>query len=1197
MSSVTNVANGKQWRSSNANLESLSEKAIEFAAEILQRSRARETREDKRIALQTRSLVADETAKQFTIAMVDEVLRIRDPRRAAAQLAEVIDRFGIPKSFPPLDRFLLGTARRFAGWMPSVVMPQVRRRIRAESSHVILSAEPSEFNGYLRKRRGEGLRINLNQLGEAVLGDHEAERRFEAYLERLRDPSIHYVSVKLSSIVSHISLTGYADTLNRVKERLRELYRAAQATDDAEPKFINLDMEEYRDLHLTVDVFRSVLDEPEFLKLPAGIVLQAYLPDSFVVQQSLTDWARRRKERGGANIKIRLVKGANLAMEQVEASLHAWPQAPYHSKVESDANYKRMMEFALRRENIDVVRVGIASHNLFDIGLALLLSQERTVTELVDFEMLEGMANAQARELKRLSGDLLVYAPVCEDAEFESAIAYLVRRFDENTQPGSFLGDLFSLEVDSEQWVEQSERFRRACELASSDHLATSPNRFQNRNSDHAEPSQGASPFCNTPNTDFSLPANREWIQSVVEDCKHWNLGAFPIQVGGQERSTDIQKSSIDPSRPSEPLYHYACGDANTIREALEVATSSQAEWEARGTEARGEILRRFAAVCENERGSTIGVMLADSGKAVTEADTEISEAIDFAEYYSRSLNDPAWTDGCDSGPLGVVVVTPPWNFPYAIPAGGCLAALMAGNTVILKPAPETVWTAWHLARQLWAAGVPREVLQFLPIEDGPLGKKLLTDKRVGGIILTGGFATAERFQSWRPGLRLYAETSGKNSLIISSTADLDLAVKDLVRGAFGHSGQKCSATSLAIVQRDVYESDKFRSQLKDAASSLRVAAPWDLSADVTPLIRPPAEDLKRALTTLEPGESWLLEPRMVDGNPCLWSPGIKLGVRRGSWFHRTECFGPVLGLICVDSIEEAIEVQNESEYGLTGGLHSLDHNEIEHWRDRVHVGNAYINRTTTGAIVQRQPFGGWKHSAIGPGTKAGGPNYVASFRLWESVRPPEIGSALPADLQNKLEQVSELLQLNDELPNVVAAAESYHHWWKEYFSKEHDPSDLHGESNVLRYRADAMHCLRFDGDMARRDALRCMVLCSVAGIGLQLSSERLPEWALQLASESFVSVYREDTEALVHRLRTEAPGRVRWLNSSGLAPTPRQLDQRVLLRESCLDNGRIEWLRFLREQAISETTHRHGNVFQLPESRRKESTSRVVSQ
>jgi len=1164
-----------------SDLEVLGQEAIPLAAEILHASQARETRQDRANLAKVAGLINDHEGKELTVAMADQVLRIKNPRRSAHHLQTLVQQYGLPKYFSPLDRGLLQLGVWAAQIAPSLVMPLIRNRIQKDSSHVIISAEPQPFARYVSQRNEQGIRLNLNQLGEAVLGEKEAQQRLKLYLQRIEDPAIHYVSVKLSAVAAHISLIGYEATREELKERLRILYRSAMAQDSGQHKFVNLDMEEYRDLHLTVDVFRSVLDEPEFHPLSAGIVLQAYLPDSYAVQQSLTEWARQRVERGGADIKIRLVKGANLAMEQVEASLNGWPQAPYHTKTETDANYKRMVEYAFRAENAAAVRIGLASHNLFDISLALRLAEQRQVSHRVEFEMLEGMANAQAREMRDRTGDLLVYAPICYDADFDSAVAYLVRRFDENTQPGSFLGSLFALEVDTPAWHEQSTRFLEACRLAQSEQLASVPNREQDRGTEHVTPTSAEDPFTNAPNTDFAIPANRDWIRGVAEAWKEKTFEAIPLQVGGRELVTDTLCEGLDPSRPGTVLYRYATGTAAHVEEALQTATASQPRWESLGKQARGEILRQFAAVASQQRGDTIGVMMADAGKAVPESDPEISEAIDFAEYYSRSLDAAGWEDGTTSSAAGVVVVTPPWNFPYAIPAGGCLAALIAGNSVILKPAPETVLTAWHLACQLWEAGVPRDVLQFLPLVDGENGKALLSDPRTSIVVLTGAYATAQLFQSWRPEMRLYAETSGKNSMILSSAADLDLAIKDLVRSAFGHAGQKCSAASLAIVLRDVYESDQFQSQLRDAAASLHVASAWDLSADVTPLIRPPHADLERGLTQLEPGESWLLEPKNIDDNPCLWSPGIRLGVKPGSWYHRTECFGPVLGVICVDTFEEAIRIQNDNEFGLTGGLYSLDVDEIERWRDSVEVGNAYINRNTTGAIVQRQPFGGWKHSAVGPGAKAGGPNYVAAFRDWTETALPQLQQSLSEELRELVSQLGNSLRSDEEREALQAAAASYAYWWERYFSQEHDPSSLHGETNHFRYRPLPRHVIRAEGnDAPLVDLAKSFTLCQIAGIPWQLSIDADCPWRDKLPSVMQRHACQETRQEFITRLAQAEAGSLRTFGVSDLAEI-RQLKRSGyrLLDAECFSNGRLEWLGYLWEQSVTEIVHRHGNT------------------
>jgi RHH-type proline utilization regulon transcriptional repressor/proline dehydrogenase/delta 1-pyrroline-5-carboxylate dehydrogenase len=461
-------------------------------------------------------------------------------------------------------------------------------------------------------------------------------------------------------------------------------------------------------------------------------------------------------------------------------------------------------------------------------------------------------------------------------------------------------------------------------------------------------------------------------------------------------------------------------------------------------------------------------------------------------------------------------VVTPPWTFPCAIPCGGVLAARAAGYAVIIKPAPEVVQSGWEMVRCLWQAGLPKDALQFLPCPDNEVGQLLVSSPEIDGVILTGSSQTADLFQSWRPDLPLFAETSGKNALVITESADPDLAIKDLVKSAFGHAGQKCSAASLAFIEAGLYDDETFLNQLRDAAASLPVGEATDPAAIVTPLIQEPSPDLLRGLTTLDEGESWLLEPKQH--GPRLWSPGIRLGVKPQSWVHRTELFGPVLALIRVKNLDEAIALQNSSDFGLTGGLHSLDPGEIARWRESVEVGNAYINRPITGAIVQRQPFGGWKRSSVGPGAKAGGPNYLVQFSRWEE-------TGLPGRLAEPSPEVRELLKEMQADERLTATARSYAYWWREEFSREHDPSALLGESNHFRYQVAP--------EVVAANPSPLQILAA-ATVGTRIVSE--------------------SDHPLAKRLPKKA-----------------------------LANGRLELLHYLHEQSISETTHRHGRVSPPP--------------
>jgi RHH-type proline utilization regulon transcriptional repressor/proline dehydrogenase/delta 1-pyrroline-5-carboxylate dehydrogenase len=1145
--------------------ETLATEAAEFAGELLKEAMADRKPGERLRARRLAAMMDDAAGKAFTFAMADQVFRAPTAARRARRFRDLVSAYGAPLYLATPSRIAMVVAGAAASIAPEIVMPRVAGELRRASASVILPSERERLAGHVARRRKNGFRLNFNELGEAVLGEREAQNRLEANLGRLADPGCDHISVKLSSVYSRIHAVGFDETLVELKQRLRRLYRAAMEhrRADGRTKFVTLDMEEYRDLRLTCATFREVLDEEEFRSLEAGIVLQAYLPDAWPVQKELNAWARERVGSGGARIKIRLVKGANLAMEKVEAELHGWPLAPYGGKLEVDANFKRMMHEGCRPENAAAVRLGVASHNLFDLAYGLLLRAREGVGERVDFEMLEGMANHQARVVRGIAGDVLLYAPLVKREHFPDAIAYLVRRLDENTTPGNFLHDLFGMKPGDEAWRCQRKRFLDAC--AAIETTPAGPRRTQNRATETPESLSLDAPFRNEPDTDFALSANVDWLRAKIEARKGAEPGRVPLQIGGEFVAGEGEAVAADPSRPERRAYRYGLAGAGEVERALAVAEKARKGWRARGIDGRAAILARAAGGGAASRGDAVATMVLDAGKVVPEADVEVSEAIDFANYYARGLRDPALFDGTEFEPFGTVVVTPPWNFPFAVPCGGVLAALAAGSTVILKPAPETVLTAWVMINALWDAGVPKEALQFLPCPDNEIGRSLVTDRRIDGVVLTGAHETARMFLSWKPEMNLFAETSGKNALIITAAADPDLAIKDLVRGAFGHAGQKCSAASLAIIEAEVYDDPNFRRKLKDAAQSLTVGPSWSYTTMVPPVIREPGEALGRALTRLDDGEEWLLEPRRSDDNPCLWSPGIKLGVTNESWYRRTECFGPVLGLVRAGNLDHAIRIQNDSEFGLTGGIHSLDPAEIEEWRERVEVGNAYINRAITGSIVRRQPFGGWKRSCFGPGAKAGGPNYVAQFGRWRDSGEPACRDAPGEPVKMLLERIG------DE--SLRAAAESDAYWMSREFGVEHDPTGLRCETNTFRYRPIGRALLRADdpGQLAR-----LALAARGAGLDFEISlspGSGAPKW---VADEI---VWRETEEQLARRLGAGHYGVIRAVGCSG-ALRAAAVERGVRLgRAEPVANGRIELCPLFREQAISESLHRHGSV------------------
>ncbi len=1143
--------------------------AVDLAALLLAEALDHRTNDDRHNAERMAAMMEDPDGKRLTVSLFDQVFRAHDPARVADQLDHLIGRSGVPHYFAGWERVAMGIGAIAGRFLPRVVVPAVISRVRAETSGMILPSEEKQLVDHLERRRRDGVRMNINYLGEAILGEEEAATRLGKYLDLLSRPDIEYISVKISSVFSQIDHVAVEATLETLKERLRVLYRTAEAFtfigEDGIPrkKFVNLDMEAYGDLHLTFDAFTETLDLEEFRDLTAGIVLQAYLPDSFPLQQELTEWAGRRVAAGGAPIKLRIVKGANLATELADASWHGWPQAPYATKAEVDSNFSRMVRFGSQPEHAESVHLGIGSHNLFDVAHALLLRAHHGTGRFVEIEMLEGMVNHQARAVQEVAGDMLLYAPIVEEKDFRSAIAYLIRRLDENTDDENFLHDLFGMVPGDPSFTRQADRFLSAA----ASEAPTGPNRTQDRRTDVVsfDPDE---PFSNTPDTDFSLPANQAWARSIAAGWHHREPDDIHPVVGGEAVSSDRWTEGHDPSAPGKPAYRWLRASESQVEAAIGVAASAAPLWAARSPAERRGILERCAEELERRRGDLIGAMMLDAGKSVIEADVEVSEAVDFARYYCRSL-DAMETDGATPEPIGVVAVVPPWNFPLAIPAGGVLAALSVGNAVLFKPASATVLVGSMIAEALWTAGVPREALQFVPTSSDA-GHLLIEDPRVGSVILTGAWETGRLFLDMRPDLRLSAETSGKNALIVSAMSDRDQAIKDLVKSAFGHNGQKCSAASLGILEAEVYDDLMFQRQLADAVRSLHVGPPWDLESKVTPVIHPPGPDLERGLTKLDAGETWLVEPQLVSGN--LWQPGVRLGVQPDSFFHRTECFGPVLGLMRAPDITTAIEWVNGSDYSLTGGIHSLDEREVNRWVDEVEVGNGYVNRHITGAIVRRQPFGGWKKSSFGSGAKAGGPNYAASFARWRERDLPTNRSPISDEVAAILARVKE------PSARVMAGAESYAAAWAGHFSLVFDPAAVRGEVNGFRYRPAPRVLVRVYPDGDPEDALLAVLAARTCGTAVGVSLSEEAKWPWHLFP---VHVARDGEAGFGARLLLDDRVRVIGTSPVSLWEAARDVHARVF-DDPVVAQGRLELRWYLREQAMSIRTHRYGNLVGL---------------
>ncbi|MFT7878938.1 MAG: bifunctional proline dehydrogenase/L-glutamate gamma-semialdehyde dehydrogenase [Sulfurimonas sp.] len=1138
--------------------------------------------------------------KIFLIELLDQSFRSKDPQRVADQLEHIFEKYKSTDFFSEFEQILIWLFRDVGIYVSSISIPLFIKYLRNDISSIVIQGEDPVLSKHMQERKKEGTRVNINVIGEVVHSEAEANRRVEKYIRLLENPDIDYLSLKISNMFSQIIPHAHNYNVEKISSQLQRIYNAAKTNtyigDEGKEnyKFVNLDMEEYRDIEITIDSFKNVLSKEEFKDLHAGIVIQAYLPDAMIYIKDLAKWAKERVDNGGAPIKIRIVKGANQEMELTEASLRGWPNVTYAHKAEADANYKIAMDYLLDPDVAPYVHTGIASHNLFDHALGMLLARERGVEQYVSAEMLEGMSEAAYQLLKKAGLNVILYAPTATKETFTNAIAYLVRRFDENTAEQNFLRHSFGLEVDTPEWERLVKTYEDAISLIPT--VDQHPYRTQDRNKkvvkEKVDPATYH--FENEPDTDFVLSANRKWAEKIRDKWQYigevGGFNAYPV-VGGKIIQKDTHIDVIDKSQYHEnrSVGHYVQADPEDMKVAIATAKADPDGWRKLSPKERQKILMDVAHEIRVARADLIGVAAAEVGKVFTETDVEVSEAIDFANFYPYSVTKISGLTGVKAAGKGVGLVISPWNFPIAIPVGGVAASLAAGNTVILKPAEDAILCGYRLCQCFWDAGVSKNTLQFIPGRGSMVGEHMIPSKDIDFTIFTGGEDTAYRIIKSRPDIQLSAETGGKDATIVTAMADRDQALGNVMASAFHNSGQKCSATSLLILEKELYEDETYKMQIKEAAESMQTGSVWDFSNKIGTLSNRPAGNLEKSLSYLDEGEEWLVKPDFADkGNPYMLKPSVRWGTKQGDFCHMNELFGPVLSVMKAEDLDHAIEIVNATGYGLTSGLESLDQREQNKWREEIIAGNLYINRGTTGAIVLRQPFGGMRKSAIGSGKKAGGFNYVSQFMDISYHETNLYESCSTAFIDQMRILLTRDTVFHDECETALRYICHFAHWHEVEFLKEHDYAHIRGESNIIRYLPVKNVLLRLEEGDQLDEILTTIMAIKMIGADIHVS---LPEHSkqaeflwLESKQASFISendrITRESQEALVELMPHYQ--RIRFLHPENISQSTfeRIADQAIYIaREPFVSHGRIELMHYFVEQSISNSYHRYGNL------------------
>ncbi|NJR69452.1 MAG: L-glutamate gamma-semialdehyde dehydrogenase [Synechococcales cyanobacterium CRU_2_2] len=852
----------------------------------------------------------------------------------------------------------------------------------------------------IEQLRKQSMTFTMDLLGEAVITEAEAESYLNQYLELIQQltdaakqwpgvpqvdradngsgdgtgdvalPQVQ-VSVKLTAFYSQFDPLDVEGSRAKVGAHIRTLLRRAKDLGAA----VHFDMEQYRYKDATLETLKQLLMEPEFRdRTDLGITLQAYLRDSYADLQGLIDWAQQR----GNPITIRLVKGAYWDQETILSRQNHWPTPVYNHKSSTDANFERMTQLLL--EHHSVVYAAIASHNVRSQAHAIAIAQALNIpSRQIEFQVLYGMADSLATALAKQGHRVRVYCPY---GNLIPGMAYLIRRLLENTANSSFLRQ--SLE---ERPVEDL----IAAPVWGESDLGSQP---ESSELDERGSSLRATTYIrNSADTDYAIAQSRADAAAALRSVQQQLGKTYWPLINGESRQTAQKIDSVNPCNPAEVVGTVGQIEISQADEAIASAKTAFQSWKRTPTSERIAIIQRAADLLEQRRHELNAWMVLEGGKPLAQADAEVSEAADFCRYYaaemarldSEMIYDVAGErDRYFYQPKGIVLVISPWNFPLAIPTGMTVAALVTGNCTMLKPAAVTAVIAAKLTEILIEAGIPQGVFQFVPGSGSTVGNHMVKHPDIQMIVFTGSQEVGCQIYAdaavLRPGQkhlkRVIAEMGGKNAIIVDESADLDQAVQGVVSSAFGYSGQKCSACSRVVVMASIYEA--FVERLVEATRSLNVGDATKPSTQVGPVIDAAAQARIQAYIAKGKQEATLALELPSPSPGYFVGPVIFQDVSPQSTLAQEEIFGPVLSVIKAADFDGALAIANNTNFALTGGLYSRTPSHIARAEVEFEVGNLYINRTITGAIVARQPFGGFKLSGVG--SKAGGPDYLLQF-------------------------------------------------------------------------------------------------------------------------------------------------------------------------------------------------------------------------
>ena len=870
-----------------------------------------------------------------------------------------------------------------------IMAKAIRSNIEGMAKQFIIGENTPDAMKNLKKIRKDGFAFTVDILGEASVSEIESEAYLKQYMELLdalkkehsswpglaggtldwgHAPKVN-VSVKPTALFSQASPRDFEGSVQGIHDRLAAILRKVKEMNG----FMRIDMEQYKFKDITLEVYRRLRDSDEFRDYPhLGIVLQAYLKDTDQDLADLLAWARAKK----LPISIRLVKGAYWDSETVIAKQNGWDIPVWTIKAESDAAYERQAQVIL--ENHDICHFGCASHNIRTIAAVMETAKALNVPdERYEFQVLYGMAEPVRKGLLNVAKRVRLYAPY---GDLLPGMAYLVRRLLENTANESFLRQSFAEEAEVERLMENP--------------VVTVEREKAQRKPQAAAETKGLPRFENEPFADFTKQAVRQAFTDAVAQVRGQLGKEYPLIIGGQEVRTADKLPSVNPANPSEVIGTICQASTKEIDLAIEAAKKAAPAWKALSPEERAGYLLKAADIARKETYTLAAWQTLEVGKQFDQAQADVAEAIDFLEYYAREMirygkpqrmgRAPGEMSQLIYQPKGIAAVIAPWNFPLAISCGMSAAAIVAGNPVLYKPAGPSSVVGFTLAEIFRKAGLPAGVFNYVPGRGSVMGDYLVEHPDVALIAFTGSMEVGHRIinkaSTVKPGQKqikkVIAELGGKNAIIIDDDADLDEAIREVLHSAFAFQGQKCSACSRVIVVEPIYA--KFIERLVEGAKSLAIGPAEDPTYFMGPVVDDKAQQNVLKYLEIAKAEGKVLVSTPAPTGGYYVPLTIVEGITPEHRISQEEVFGPILSVMKAKNFDQAIEWANSTRYSLTGAVFSRSPKHLEKARLEFNVGNLYLNRGSTGALVERHPFGGFNMSGIG--SKAGGPDYLLQF-------------------------------------------------------------------------------------------------------------------------------------------------------------------------------------------------------------------------